>query len=97
MSTTRTELPWDKIYSETKRAMIRYAETQDNSKLFVINCNLLADYIDTNKDAYPIITNKTTLRGIAGRLTKGMRDHNWVLWAGGKGKKFVVPWGEIMK
>ena len=97
MPSTRTELPWDKIYEETKRAMIAYAQSQETPKPFIVNCNLLADYIDTNQDAYPFITNKTTLRGIAGRLTKGMRDHNWILWSGGKGKKFVVPWDKILE
>ena len=94
---TRTSLPWSRIAAETKRAVRAFAESEGQRDLHVVNTRRLAEFVDADKEKYPLVTSGVTFKGIQGRLTMSMTRMGWKRWTttAQKGMKFVVPWKEL--
>lgn len=94
-------LNYSAIYTETKRVLPLFAVSEGNPRLSIVNCKYLAEFISKDSLAYPNLTDNTSIKGTAGRLSQVMNKNGWKPWGSpksyGKGRKFVVPWDRILK
>ena len=99
MPTIRTPLPWHEIFREIKRAIPLWSQEEYGKHVFTVNCQRLAEYIDTHSEEYPEITRGVTFKGLQGRLSMSMRKMGWDRWTAanrtGKGMKYIIPWKEM--